>query len=48
MKQRLLLIVTLAAAAAGCAQESAKPEVVRPVRTITVDAARADGWTLPG
>ena len=48
MKQRLLLVVTLAAFAAGCAQETAKPEVVRPVRTVTVDAARADGWTLPG
>ena len=48
MKQRLLLVVTLAAFAAGCAQETPKEEVVRPVRTVTVDAARADGWTLPG
>lgn len=48
MTQRLLLVVTLAAFAAGCAQETPKEEVVRPVRTVTVDAARADGWTLPG
>jgi multidrug efflux system membrane fusion protein len=42
--------IALAAAllAAGCAQESPQTEVVRPVRTVTVDATGADAWTLPG
>jgi len=33
---------------AACAQETPKTEVVRPVRTVTVDAAGKDAWTLPG
>jgi RND family efflux transporter MFP subunit len=48
MKYRILLVSTLAALAAGCAQEAPKSEVVRPVRTVTVDAASAESWTLPG
>jgi multidrug efflux system membrane fusion protein len=48
MKYRMLLIATLAALAAGCAQEAPKSDVVRPVRTVTVNAAGAQTWTLPG
>ena len=49
MKQRLLLIVTLAVAAAGCAQESAKPEVVRPGGVVMVAShfeARRGPWVV--
>lgn len=48
MKYRLLIIATLAALAAGCAQEAPKSEVVRPVRTLTVNASTTETWTLPG
>ncbi len=49
MRYRLTLAAALAAAlAAGCAQEPQKAEVVRPVRTLTVDAADAEAWTLAG
>lgn len=33
---------------AACAQETPKTEVVRPVRTVTVDAGGGEAWTLPG
>lgn len=48
MKVRLMIIAALAALAAGCAQEAPKPEVVRPVRTVTVNASATETWTLPG
>lgn len=41
-------IVVLALLAAGCAQETPKTEVVRPVRTVTVGASGAEAWTLAG
>ncbi|HEX5091276.1 MAG TPA: efflux RND transporter periplasmic adaptor subunit [Burkholderiales bacterium] len=50
MNLRLPLVLALAAglAAAGCAQEKSKSDVVRPVRTVVVDAASGEAWTLPG
>jgi len=33
---------------AGCARETPKSEVIRPVRTITVDTTGTEAWTLPG
>lgn len=44
----LVLAAALAAVAAGCAREVPKSEVVRPVRTVIVDTAGADSWTLAG
>jgi len=47
MKSAYVLGIAAVAAAmlaAGCT----KTEVVRPVRTVTVDASRAEAWTLPG
>lgn len=46
--KNLFLAALLLALAAGCAQEAEKPEVVRPVRTLTVGAPAADQWTLAG
>jgi len=43
-----VLAIAVALAVAGCAQEKSKTDVVRPVRTIVVDAAAGDAWTLPG
>jgi multidrug efflux system membrane fusion protein len=50
MNARLPLALALASALvlAGCAQEKSKTDVVRPVRTVVVDAAAGDAWTLPG
>ena len=51
MKPTFVLAVAAIASvvlAGGCAQETPKTEVVRPVRTVTVDAAGNDAWTLPG
>lgn len=51
MKSALALVIAAVASAllaAGCSRESHKTEVVRPVRTVTVDATRAEAWTLPG
>lgn len=51
MKSVLALVIAAVAStllAAGCSQESPKTEVVRPVRTVTVDTTRAEAWTLPG
>jgi multidrug efflux system membrane fusion protein len=50
---KIIHAVTFAAAvsallAAGCAQQAADVEVVRPVRTTLVDPTRAGEWTLPG
>jgi len=43
-----VLAIAVAIAVAGCAQEKSKTDVVRPVRTVVVDAAAGDAWTLPG
>jgi RND family efflux transporter MFP subunit len=48
MNHRLLIAASLVVLAAGCAKETTKPEVVRPVRTITVDAAGVAAWSLAG
>lgn len=48
MTHRLLLAVLIAMLAAGCAKEAPKSEVVRPVRTLTVDASSVEAWTLAG
>jgi multidrug efflux system membrane fusion protein len=50
MTLRYPLVLALAAAlgAAGCAQEKSKSDVVRPVRTVVVDAASGEAWSLPG
>lgn len=51
MRSAFALAIAAAASAvlaAGCAQENHKTEVVRPVRTVTVDTTRAEAWTLPG
>lgn len=51
MKPALALTVaaiTSATLFGGCAKEPPKPEVIRPVRVITVDVAGQETWTLPG
>lgn len=51
MKPVLALTVAAVASAmlvSGCAQETSKPDVVRPVRAVTVDSSSMEVWTLPG